>query len=693
MKGTISTVTSAHIELQKQLAQLREICTSISTYQPIVLKPPIIDSTRDALDQGRRHEDLPGLRAFAESVKRDMDVIQKYLVDPQSFEHSPPSTNSPYLVAVWKEVLTAPPPVIGIGLTYNVDKKDNESVKVTRSTKRMPTELYTKVKVDVVADNGRSLIRINTIKNSRLLAEFREIDSYDTESDSDSDTGNLDASLHTTNWLTLAQTELDNSILRMARVLLAAASNNSIGHSFSNSSPGTTDPDDIPNLPKIILCLPRLDPSPKDSTLYDPRIGQTIRRLQDLGIEVRLGDDASSHNLSPHVWPVSPYPLHLCPTAKVNLDLSVLIALVSDLTHAQLPASSEEARDRFILPTSVYPRKRERKSTNISSRRTVEGSVQVERHGDPDSVAVDADADGANQHWRQLVDQQRLEMAHELLDEMRTRLIAFRAPSESNGNGNDAEGTLSGVEFWTTAEARDRFLDIVTKIGGPNERRRGRALFTESDSSPTPTELSDMRGAFWRGSRYALDFLPLHPIHIFPTNSSSLIKERSSKAEAHPFFSALQRTCRHLLANSGSNSGSSPDSGIQCPLNKSNAGTVIGHEIDKTEIPPPRALRGNGRLTAHTTYSLLLGAVHGYTTLTANRASARSIVKVIEELEVKDRSWYWNMCGTGNTRVTREGLEGVPECTGEAKAAMWVVEPRSLAEAMRADFNGRTLDS
>ena len=59
-------------------------------------------------------------------------------------------------------MLTAPPPVIGIGLTYDVDKKDNESVKVTRSTKRMPTELYTKVKVDVVADNGRSLIRINT---------------------------------------------------------------------------------------------------------------------------------------------------------------------------------------------------------------------------------------------------------------------------------------------------------------------------------------------------------------------------------------------------------------------------------------------------------------------------------------------------------------------------------------------------
>ena len=77
MKGTILTGTSAHIELQKQLAQLREIYTSISTYRPIVLKPPIIDSMRDALDQRMRHESLPGLRDFAESVKRDMDVIQK----------------------------------------------------------------------------------------------------------------------------------------------------------------------------------------------------------------------------------------------------------------------------------------------------------------------------------------------------------------------------------------------------------------------------------------------------------------------------------------------------------------------------------------------------------------------------------------------------------------------------------------
>lgn len=519
------------------------------------------------------------------------------------------------------------------------------------------------------------------------------MDSYDTESDNDSDTSNLDVSLHTTNWPPLAQTELDNSILRMARVLLAAASNNPIDHLFSNSGLGTADPDDIPNLPKVILCLPRLDPSPKDFTLYDPRIDQTIQKVQDLGIEVRLGDDASSQKMSSHVWPVSSYPLHLRPTAKINLDLSVLIALVSDLTHAQLPASSEEAGDRFILSTSVYSRKRERKSTSIGSQRTVEGGIQVERHGDPEGVAVDADADGANQHWRQLVDQQRLEMAHGLLDEMRTRLSAFRAHSDSNGNGNDTEDTLSGVEFWTTAEARDRFLDIVTKIGGPNERRRGRALFTTSDSSPTSTELSDMRGAFWRGSRYALDFLPLHPIHIFPTNSSSLTKGHRSEAEAHPFFSALERTCRHLLANSGSNSASFPDSGVQLPINASDAGTIIGHEADKTEIPPPRALRGNGRLTAHTAFSLLLGAIHGYTTLTANRASARSIVKVIEELEVKDGSRHWNMYGTEHTKATGEGPEGVPGCTKQAKAAMWVVEPRSLAEAMRADFHGRTLDS
>ena len=60
------------------------------------------------------------------------------------------------------------------------------------------------VKVDVVADGGRRWIRVNTYvtrpytsiyaltsqhrtKNSRLLAEFREIDSYMTESEDEED--------------------------------------------------------------------------------------------------------------------------------------------------------------------------------------------------------------------------------------------------------------------------------------------------------------------------------------------------------------------------------------------------------------------------------------------------------------------------------------------------------------------------
>lgn len=105
------------------------------------------------------------------------------------------------------------------------------------------------VKIDVVCNGGAQWIRVNTIKNSRMLAELREIDSYDTDSDSDTDDG---AGYHQPS---LAQKEFDNSLLRTGRALLASSKENPV--------PGTN------RSPQVTLRLTRLDPAEPG---VDPRI-------------------------------------------------------------------------------------------------------------------------------------------------------------------------------------------------------------------------------------------------------------------------------------------------------------------------------------------------------------------------------------------------------------------------------------
>jgi hypothetical protein len=93
-------------------------------------------------------------------------------------------------------------------------------------------------------------------KNSRLLAEFRELDSYLTDSDSEGGASSDGACP------SLAQTEFDNSLLRAGRALLAAAGD--------NPALGTNSP------PEIVFRLTRVDPDATDESGNDPRIAHTI---------------------------------------------------------------------------------------------------------------------------------------------------------------------------------------------------------------------------------------------------------------------------------------------------------------------------------------------------------------------------------------------------------------------------------
>ncbi|THH12600.1 hypothetical protein EW146_g7546 [Bondarzewia mesenterica] len=569
----------AHPDLQKQLAHIQQIYSSALAYEPSIPKPPVIDSSIDNSSEPSPQEQLPGLRAFIESVKRDMDVLQK--ASPQNLR----------------------------------------------------------------------------IKNSRLLAEFREIDSYDTDSDSDSDAENRPS---------LAQTEFTNSILRMGHALLDAAR--------SNILPGTTQ------TPKIILRLTRLDPDSTNPKEHDARVALTISKLEEMGLEVQLGGHENTAfdtciSAMGRSSSLPPHPSHqLRPTARINLDLSVLIALVSDLTHASLPETPEGASERFVPSSSYLEWRRSRQRSKIYGDK---GKSKSDVSLSADGMGQDAEcADGTDdttKHSRALAEQLLQEMQKGLLEEMHDRLSDLGRSADVDASPN----AFSDVEFWTTPEARDRCLRIVAKIGGPNEKRRAHALFSAS-----PASLSELQGMYWDGSRFPRNFLPLHPIRIFPSSEPEPLEPDTVDNPTHrPFFRALASTCRLLLADS-----TAPHPRSLPPELVSGPSTPVDDTILTEDTPGPGAgdlegeiqratvMRANVKLTVHTVQSLLWGATRGWTTLTANRGSVRAMMR-----EMKGRG-----IGFGADEGDADGGANL----NAGSASIWIVDPRSLAEGMRSDFDG-----
>jgi hypothetical protein len=75
-------MASTHPALQQLRVQLQSIHESISNFQPSTSKPPILDSSLDIGDssedgQWLQQEHIPGLKKLRDSVKIDLDVLEK----------------------------------------------------------------------------------------------------------------------------------------------------------------------------------------------------------------------------------------------------------------------------------------------------------------------------------------------------------------------------------------------------------------------------------------------------------------------------------------------------------------------------------------------------------------------------------------------------------------------------------------
>ena len=405
----------------------------------------------------------------------------------------------------------------------------------------------------------------------------------------------------------LARSEFDNSLLRMGRALLAAARDNPVL--------GTNKP------PEVVLRLTRIDPDATDECENDPRIALTVELLRKMGLSIELGERGpitQLMDLAPTLLPPT-----LVPTHRINLELSILVALVSDLTHAPLPDSVDAAYTRFIPSAEYVEWKRSR--------------LRAKNGGSSDSMnTIEGDVYGAvGPSQRPLSEQLLREMRKGILQEIYEGLLAYLG--ETNGSAP------LRVEFWTTPETRDRCLRIVAKNGGPDEKRRARALFLADDDDSV--SLNERVAQYWAHSRHLSAFLPLLPIRVFSSPEPASIETPSPHAG---FFGALAETCRALLT-SGTATAPPPEA----------AGSG--------ELQRAAVVRTSGRLTVHTVQSILCGAVRGWTTLTANKARVKVVLR-----EMRARGYG------AEVRRSRDVGEG-------GHAALWIVDPRNLAQRMRSD--------
>ncbi|KAL1662790.1 hypothetical protein GGF50DRAFT_58264 [Schizophyllum commune] len=776
-----------HPELHALRTRLKDILYSIEHFHPPAPRPPIIDSSVEFLGT-KQHEEqwlqrrhTPGLKKLKEAVRVDYDVLDKFLNDPKSHYLPPLSTNAPYLLAVWNEVLCASPPLAAIFKSVPIAPRKGKEARGGGDEKKAGA-----AKIDIVAEGGRRWIRVNTIKNARMLAEFREIDSYDTGSSDDDDDDYPVPSLR--------QTNFDNSVLRLGRSLIAAAQ--------ANPSEITGRP------PTVVLRLTRLTPDGEDT---DPRIGQTIRMLEEMGLIVELGERTTlppfpgkdrADEATPATAPApSPPPVI---TPDINLDLSILIALTSDLTHAPLPTTIEEAEARFVPPQ----RYREWRKLHRAAMKGKAGPTDPDAQtgtstplGETEETVPDAEDpmppaledDDLMKHTRQLTTQVLQEMGCGLFQDMHTQISKLGSHSDK-------------VRFWTTREARDRCVRIVMKIGGKTERQRVWAMFPDtvkavfpeqadvlhaearamqassalaSDSASASAEataaggdtadLDLRRSTYWRGSRYSLDHIPILPIRIYDASPDEMVEQAkdfvvssaSTSGDPEPTFGdpeptsgdsqlptdgsqdrinlgpgsafsrALAHTCRELLAqdvvphprtvkkmaaghfvpvssdeegdgvealatNGAASSSNAAASSTRGDASSSTNGAATSSPPQKPSQKGARpagrtsvrlraqVTRANPRLTAHTIDSLLYGAALGWTTLTANKTSVKGVMK-----EMGDWGADAGVIGArGGKDVVEESEngEGGGEWKEAPRAALWVVDPRSLGEEMRADY-------
>ncbi|KAL9940224.1 hypothetical protein V8E36_000929, partial [Tilletia maclaganii] len=622
---------------------------------------------------------VAGISILRNSVRKELDFLNRTEAKQTELQGhrggrdgSPDvtiSSNAPFLEAFWsclQHYVRIAPPLTDLSTSVPAPMVAGN---VTKQITAAP------LKVDVVANGGQLWVRLFTLKPSSLLQEFRLVEAEEAEdsSDEEDEVGPSASTMKVGGHFAFDEAARRSSIYRTAQDLRQAADHAQQLHGSQSAS--------APRI-KVHLILTRLDRSdalpqipgstimrdfPEDAR-YKLRLNAILDELERIpDLQVFTSGSVPFSKDSNHV--ALPLPTFVprdilsdgASLRHINLDLSALVALTSDIVHGApiaADATLEHARARFHT-TAPY------KLPSPNDASSSKPNIQTGAHG----RAL------AEQLWR--------ECCHSVQDGGDFLHSLIQTGASSN------HASAPQIVFSTTRESAEKFVEIVDLVAGEEEKRRAWALLGQS-----PGGASNLQ-AFWAGSRWEghqtiRDRLQL-PVRVFEDHD--VPKLLWTDPLAREFAEDLEAiVSRSLLAQDealGPGSALATGTGSATASAEDASGTASSGQGGGGSAPTPHTLR-----------SLLAGSKHGMTTLTTNFTSIKWLARHSAAIpqgsnssgmarqpitsSVHNLSTYPVAPGSlgliGKYYLDEERLEGIQS---PQSAVVWVMHPRSFVEQMR----------
>jgi hypothetical protein len=333
-----------------------------------------IDEFQSMLNSTLRNPQLVELRQFRSNVNSEFKMLQRLEEqmevsngpdggerDPDTemrFLHALRSSNLPFYQAVWNIARGSCAGLLALGKRFYWDRKawpleEKKAQKGDGSwekNKQPNKDKRKSVFVDIVADDGESWVKVSTVSESRLLFDMAK---KGWEKDSDSDAFSDEDGEGSPKRTVLRNFDGEDSgedsdddeleLIKLARDLRKAADATRVRYKH----------------PRLRIVLPKIEEG------NVPEIDDVLKEMRSYGIKVECQDSIFANASQAKLNYLLPQPFRNFTTA-VNIDCTLLLAIVSDLSHVKdiaiLPSfhkaivrQIEVEKEQPLLPTELWP--------------------------------------------------------------------------------------------------------------------------------------------------------------------------------------------------------------------------------------------------------------------------------------------------------------------------------------------------
>ncbi|KAL4975413.1 hypothetical protein BDW66DRAFT_152055 [Aspergillus desertorum] len=273
--------------------------------------------------------------------------------------HALRSSNLPFYEAVWTIAKRSCTGLVAFGKRFSWDGKEQRTAGKGGKDGKGKDKNKRSVFVDIVADDGEEWVKVSTISETRLLLEMAE-KGWEGGSDVDSD-GEERTVLHNHDCEDDSDDDGEIELLKLAEDMRKAADLVQANY----------------RRPTLRFVIPKVEEG------SNPEIDDLLKAIRGYGVVINCGEDVFTSQ--PYAKPRSDDPVvqdgvgpvqdeirNLLPnrfkrfTSTLNVDCTLLLAIVSDLSHCKDIAPSprhhkainrqiEVERERPLLPAELWP--------------------------------------------------------------------------------------------------------------------------------------------------------------------------------------------------------------------------------------------------------------------------------------------------------------------------------------------------